>query len=83
MELNVTYGKSLFKSAVAVGAGLVIGTHVGDLVSTVLDSIGQGFIEIRAEKGSKTAQNICERYNFKYEKPYKDVSNKVIGFHCE
>lgn len=82
-KVNVFYGKGLFKSAVAVGAGFVVGKYVGSCVTVALDNVVQGLIEHIAEKESKTAQAICERLNFKHKKPDEDVSNKVIGFHCE
>lgn len=82
-KVNVFYGKGLFKSAVAIGAGLVVGKYLGSLVNAGLEGVFQGLIEHRAKKGSKTAQDICEKHNLKYEKPDEDSSNKVIGFHCE
>lgn len=84
-KVNVFYGKGLFKSAVAVGAGFVVGKYVGSCVTVALDSVVQGLIEHRAEKESKTAQAICERLNLnlKHKKPDEDSSNKVIGFRYE
>ena len=78
-KIDVTIGRGLFKSAVVIGAGLVIGNHLGSLLSGALQGVEQGIIKNLADKGNETAQEFCNKYNLKYErKSEKDSSEKVM-----
>lgn len=72
--------KGLFKSAVAIGAGLTVGKYLGGVINAGFNGIGLGV----AVFGDEQMQKICNKYNVKYKKPENDDSpkDKIIGFHC-
>ena len=76
--------KGLFKSAVAIGAGLTVGKYLGGVINAGFNGIGLGVAALGAEKGDEQMQKICNKYNVKYKKPENDDSpkDKIIGFHC-
>lgn len=76
--------KGLFKSAVAIGAGLTVGKYLGGVIIAGFNSIFLGVAVFGAEKGDEEMQKICNKYNVKYKKPENDDSpkDKIIGFHC-
>lgn len=77
--------KGLFKSAVAIGAGLTVGKYLGKVINAGFDGIGLAVAVVGAEKGNENMQEICNKHNVKYKKPENDDSpkGKIIGFHCE
>lgn len=77
--------KGLFKSAVAIRAGLTVGKYLGEVINAGFNGIGLGVAVFGAEKGNKNMQKICNKYNVEYKKPENDDSpkDKIIGFHCE
>lgn len=56
-KIDVTIGKGLFTSAVAIGAGLVIGNHLGSLLIGALQGVEQGIIKYLADKGKERKRN--------------------------
>lgn len=80
MNVRVT---GLFTASIAVGAGLVIGKSIGDLFKSVPQCIVEEVIVCSANKGNKASQELCDKYNLKYNKTKKEDTEKpIMGFHC-
>lgn len=76
---------SLFKAALAVGAGVTVGKGLGHIINNVTDFVITIVLKHNAEKGNQYAQKICDEHNVKYnEQPEHDDSNEVkMGFRCQ
>lgn len=84
-QMHVYYAKGLFKNAVAVGAGLVVGKYLGGCITTGIGEVGKIALKLSAKIGNESAQEACNKLNLEYEKKLdNDDSDKVtMGFHCE
>lgn len=83
-QMHVYYAKGLFKNALAVGAGLVVGKCLGEYITAGIDEVGKIVLKLSAKKGNETAQKACDELNIEYEqKPDNEESEVTMGFHCE
>lgn len=83
MRVTIIKVKDLFKSSVAIGAGLIVGKYLGDVINAEFKSIGLGIAIFGAKKGNESMQKFCDRYEIKYKEPENDDSpkDKIFGFH--
>ena len=84
-QVNVYYAKGLFKNALVVGAGFVVGKYLGNYIAGGIDGASKVLLKHIAKKGNETAQEACKNLNIEYEdKPDENSKKKItMGFHCE
>lgn len=75
--------KDFRKAAFAVGFGLTLGKHFGDIVDNIAGAIAKTILKKSAEKGNEYAQNACRNLKIKYEKTESegDDSKIQMGFY--
>ena len=81
-QVNVYYAKGLFKSGIALGAGLVVGKCIGNIISSGINGAITGFTKGMAENGNEKAQKICRESGIEYDEQSNKDSKVEMGFHC-
>lgn len=62
----VLYGTNLFKSAMAIGAGIVVGKYLGKIINGALDGFTTGALKVMAKCGNSFAVKFCDDHNIEY-----------------
>ncbi len=77
--------KELRKAAFSIAFGTVVGKFAADVTISALSGIGLGILAYAAKHDNQIAKDVCDKNNIKYESDTneQEVTNKVIGFHCE
>ena len=77
--------KDLRKAAFSIAFGVTMGKFAAEAVISVLSGIGLGILAYAAKHDNQIAKDVCDKNNIKYESDTneQEVTNKVIGFHCE
>ena len=57
MRVIIIKAKDLFKSSVAIGAGLTVGKYLGDVINAEFKSIGLGIAIFGAKKGNESMKS--------------------------
>ena len=77
--------KDLRKAAFSIAFGVVVGRFAADVMISSLGAIAKGILVYAANNDNKIAKTVCDENNIEYESDTneQEVTNKVIGFHCE
>lgn len=59
----------LIKKGFKIGLGVMVGTFAGKMLNSITVGICNRTMSVIAERGSERAQEFCEKYNVKYDKP--------------
>lgn len=77
--------KELRKASFSIAFGAVMGKFAADITISALSGIGLGILTYAAKHDNEVAKNVCDKNNIKYKSDTnkQDITDNVIGFHCE
>ena len=82
MRVIIIKAKDLFKSSVAIGAGLTVGKYLGDVINAEFKSIGLGIAIFGAKKATKVCKSfvISMKSSIKNQKTMIHQKTKFLVF---